>query len=88
MITEINKLYEQHLEVARELARSSHIEDIMNLLYQHPVTTAKQIAEETDIPLTSINRYLNMLVENKILYSDRKSRNRNYFYFALLDILR
>ena len=88
MITEINKLYEQHLEVARELARSSHIVDIMNLLYQHPVTTAKQIAEETDIPLTSINRYLNMLVENKILYSDRKSRNRNYFYFALLDILR
>ena len=50
--------------------------------------SAKQIAEETDIPLTSINRYLNMLVENKILYSDRKSRNRNYFYFALLDILR
>lgn len=88
IITEINKLYEQHLEVARELARSSHIVDIMNLLYQHPVTTAKQIAKETDIPLTSINRYLNMLVDHKILYTDRKSRNRNYFYFALLDILR
>ena len=88
MITEINKLYENHLKKARELARSSNIVDIMNLLYQHPVTTAKQISEETDIPLTSINRYLNLLVENKILYTNRKSRNRNYFYFALLDIIR
>lgn len=88
MITDINKLYEQHLEITRNLARSSHIVDIMNLLFQHPVTTAKQIAEETDIPQTSIKRYLNLLVENKILYTDSKNRNRNYFYFSLLDILR
>lgn len=88
MITKINKLYEEHLEIARNLARSSHIVDIMNLLYQHPITTAKQIAEITDIPITSVNRYLNLLVEHKILYTDRKSRNRNYFYFSLLDILR
>lgn len=88
MITNINKLYEEHLEIARNLARSSHIVDIMNVLYQHPITTAKQIAEKTDIPLTSVNRYLSLLVEHKILYTDRKSRNRNYFYLSLLDILR
>lgn len=88
IISDINTLYEKHLEIARELARSSNIVDIINLLYQHPVTTAKQISEETDIPLTSINRYLNLLVEHKILFTDRKSRNRNYFYFALLDILK
>ena len=88
IISDINTLYEKHLEIARELARSSNIVDIINLLYKHPVTTAKQISEETDIPLTSINRYLNLLVEHKILFTDRKSRNRNYFYFALLDILK
>ena len=88
IIAEVNKLYEQHLEIARGLARSSHIIDLINLLYKHPITTAKQISEETSIPITSINRYLNLLVEHKILYTNGKSRNKNYFYLALLDILR
>lgn len=60
----------------------------MNILYQYPVVTAKQIAEKTSIPLTSINRYLNLLTEHRILYSDNKKRNRTFFYYDLLDILR
>ncbi len=88
IIGQINVLYEKHLEVAKKLARSSNIVDIVNSLYANPVTTAKTIAEQTKLPLTSINRYLNMLVENKILFTNNKARNRTYFYYDLLEILR
>lgn len=88
IISEINALYSRHMEIACYMARSSGMVEIINALYQHPITTAKQIASVTDIPMTSINRYLSKLVESKILFTDNKSRNRTYFYYDLLEILR
>ncbi|MDD3394293.1 MAG: Fic family protein [Anaerotignum sp.] len=88
IISDINKLHNTHMQKACDLAHSATIVDIINALYQHPVVNAKQIAEITKIPLTSINRYLSLLIDNKILYSDNKSRNRTYFYYDLLEILR
>lgn len=63
-ITAINTLYEKHLGIAKDLARSASIVDIINILYQYPVVTAKQIADRTNIPFTSINRYLALLTEH------------------------
>lgn len=88
MITDINSLYEKHLDIATELARSSNMVDVINILYQHPVTSGKKIAELAKIPQTSINRYLSLLVKAKILYTDNRRKNRNYYYYDLLDILR
>lgn len=88
IITEINALYSKHLEEACNLARSSNMVDIINVLYRYPIITAKQISQMTNIPMTSINRYLAQLVDCKILYTDNKSRNRTFFYYDLLGILR
>ena len=88
IISRINDLYEKHLGIARQLARSSNVVDVVNVLYKYPIITGKQIAEITHIPQTSVNRYLSMFVDSKILYTDNKSRNRTYFYYDLLDILR
>lgn len=88
IITEINELYSKHMEIACNMARSSNMVDIINALYQYPVTNAKQIAALTKIPMTSVNRYLNQLVENKILFTDNKKRNRTFFYYDLLGIIR
>ncbi len=88
MITDINALYEKHLDVATEMARSSNMVDVINVLYQHPVVSGKKIAEITNIPQTSINRYLALLVDAKILFTDNKRKNRTYYYYELLDILR
>ena len=88
IITKINELYENHLAKAKEKIHSSNIVDIMNILYQYPVITAKQLEQESKIPMTTINRYLNTLVESKILYTDNKNRNRKYYYYDLLGILR
>lgn len=87
-LTDINALYDRHLELAKSLTRSAGMVDVVNVLYRHPVVTAKRIADLTDLPMTSINRYLKLLVDNRILYPDDKKRNRTYVYGDLLDILR
>ena len=46
--------------------------EVINALYSFPVVTAKQISETTSVPITTVNRYLNLLVENRILYTDNK----------------
>lgn len=88
IITEINELYVRHMKNACDMARSSNMVEIINALYHYPITTAKLISAVTNIPMTSVNRYLSQLVENQILFTDNKSRNRTFFYYDLLEILR
>lgn len=88
IVTEINKLYEKHIKIACELARSSNIVEVINTLYKYPIVTTKQVADITGLPSTSVNRYMTLLSENHILYTNNKQRHRTFFYFDLLDILR
>ena len=87
-IAAINELYEKHVDLAKRLTHSSNMVDVINTLYKYPVVTAKKIADQTKIAGSTVNRYLNLLVENRILYSDNKKRNRTYFYYDLIEILR
>ncbi len=88
IITDINKLYTQHLETACGMARSSNMVNVINALYKYPVVTARQISEATSVPITTVNRYLGQLVNSRILFSDNKKKNRTYYYADLLDIIR
>ena len=84
----INKLHDRHLAIVSELSKSSTVLSVMNMLYEHPITTAKQIVEKTKLPMTSVNRLLNAMVDAKILITDGKQRNKRYIYYGLLDIIR
>lgn len=88
MISDINLLYEKDLEKASGLVRTGNMRTLINLLYKYPIVNSSTIAQCSDIPSATINRYLNVLVDVDILYTDDKSRNRTYFYYDLLNILR
>ena len=88
MISDINLLYEKDLEKASGLVRTGNMRTLINLLYKYPIVNSSTIAQCSDIPSATINRYLNVLVDADILYTDDKSRNRTYFYYDLLNILR
>lgn len=88
IISDINKLYNEHLSKASELVRSNQMTEIIDLLYSFPIINARTVAKETKIPTATINRYLNALVQAGILYTDNKSRNRTFFYYDLLNIIR
>lgn len=88
IVSAINRLHDNHLEKVSGFSKTTNMLPIMNMLYKYPITTAKQIVEETGLPLTSVNRLLSMMVDNNILTTDGKQRNRKYIYFGLLDIIR
>ncbi len=88
IVTAINKLYDSHMNIACNFTKTSNVVPVINMLYQYPITTAKQIVEKTKLPLTSVNRLLNMMVDEKILITDGKQRNKKYIYYGLLDIIR
>jgi len=88
MIDDINILYEKDLERAGEVIRNSKVVDLVNLLYKYPIITTSIVTQYTDIPPATATRYLNALAECRLLYTDGKSRNRVFFYYDLLNIIR
>lgn len=88
MVDKINALYERDLEKACSLLRTNKMKEIIDLLYQYPIVTSNWVSSETNIPMPTVNRYLNLLVDNEILYTDQKQRNRTFFYYDLLNIIR
>lgn len=87
-VDKINDLYERDLDKAASVIKNSKVVDIINLLYKFPVISASTVAKHTDISAATIQRYLNMLSDAQILYSDGKARNKIFFYYELLNILR
>lgn len=88
VVDRINALYETDLERAKDIMRSNKLVDVINLLYKYPVISTAIVTKVTGMPATTVTRYLNALVEHKILYTDGKSRNRTFFYYDLLNIIR
>lgn len=88
IVDRINALYENDLDRAKSIIKSNKVVDLINLLYKYPIISIGIVTECTDIPPATATRYLNTLVENKILYSDNRPRNRTFFYYNLLDIIR
>lgn len=88
MVDRINALYESDLNKAKEIIKSNKVVDLLNLLYKYPVINTSIVTQSTTIPPATATRYLNALAENQLLYSDGKSRNRTFFYYELLDIIR
>lgn len=88
IVSAINKLYDKHLEIVSHFSKTTNVLPVMQMLYEHPITTAKKIVEETKLPLTSVNRLLSMMVNENMLITDGKQRNKTYIYYGLLDIIR
>lgn len=70
------------------MINSSNIGSVVEVIYRHPVLDAETVVKETELSLATTNRYMNLLVENGILYTDGKKRNRKFFCYDLLSLLR
>ena len=77
------------LLVAKKIIKSNKVVDLINLLYTYPIITANIVTQKTDIPPATATRYLNALAEAEILYMDsNKLRNKTFYYYDLLNVLR
>ena len=88
IVDRINALYEADLERAKQLIKSNKVMDLINLLYKYPAISTSIVVKEIGVPAVTATRYLNALEECKILYSDRRPKNRTYYYYGVLEIIR
>ena len=88
LISRINALYEDTLNKVGELVKSSNSKKIVETLFRYPISDSSILQDETKIPLATLNRNLKVLLENGIIFSDGKSRNRKFFFYDLLALIR
>lgn len=88
MLERINEAYEKNITTAKELIKNTNIISIIDTMYRLPIFNANKMAELTGIPSSTCRKYLNILEDARIIYSDEKVRNRTYYNYNLLDILR
>ncbi len=84
----INALYEFTIKRTCELISSSNAVAIVNSLFRHPVLDLSILQLETQIPPATINRYLNLLSSNGVIYPGSKKRNRQFFFYDLIGLIR
>lgn len=87
-IRAIDSLYEVTIKDSKELIRNTKIIDIIDCIFETPIFTANTIKAKIDIASSTLNTYLNKLVENHIIYTDSKKRNKKYYFYDLINILR
>lgn len=87
-IEKINALYDETLTQAKMLINNNKVTDLINILFEYPVFTTKTIRNRSDISPATLNTYLKKLVDANIIHSDDRPRNRRYYFYDLMDVLR
>ncbi|AWI03490.1 Fic family protein [Clostridium drakei] len=88
LIEKIDELYNITIDESRKIINSNKLIDIVNVMFKLPIFNKKRILEMVDIPSSTLGVYLNKLEEKQIIYSDGKSRNKKYYFYDLINILR
>ena len=57
-------------------------------MFENPIFTTKSMRERLDIAPSTLSNYLNKLVEAGVIYADDRARNKKYFFYDLISILR
>ncbi len=57
-------------------------------MFERPIFTKKTILNKLDIPTSTLTNYLNKLEEAEVIYSNDKYRNKKYYFYDLITLLR
>jgi len=57
-------------------------------MFEKPIFAKKTILERVDIPSSTLALYLKKLEDEQIIYSDGKIRNKKYYFYDLINILK
>jgi Fic family protein len=81
-------LYERKKQRITELTRSQHSIKILDALFVKPVFQSQDFIRDSGITKGSAFRYIGVLEKNGVISSDKKPKNRLYFFNKLLDIVK
>ncbi|MCB2356750.1 Fic family protein [Clostridium estertheticum] len=87
-IEKINELYNVAMDKSTKIINSNKMRQVIDVIFEFPIFTKNKIKSRMTIPVTTLDGYLKKLVDAKIIYSDEKPRNRKYYFYDLINILR
>lgn len=87
-IKDVNKLYENTIKKIKTISRSNGMMDIIAEVFRQVIFDVNSISEKTNIPTTTIRYNLGILKKNKFIYSDNKKRNKSYYFYDLLNLIK
>lgn len=82
----ILSLYEQFKSLGDSI-KSYYFIPILDFIFQHPIFTSKQLIEEINASKQTVFTLLNKMVEQNILISSDKAKNRTFICPKLLSII-
>lgn len=85
-IETLNNLYESTKHILVDILNSPKCESIIELLFNQPILETSFMADKLSISMSQANRYLKQLERHGILLGDDKQRNRQYYFYKLLDL--
>lgn len=87
LLKRIEELYDRVLLQCKTFTSPKSI-SIIKAIFKTPIFTIRKLYEATNINEVTIRNNVKKLMEAKIVYSDNRSRNKNYYFYALLDVLK
>jgi len=84
----ITALYEQKKQRITELTKSQFSIKILDALFIMPIFQSQDFIRISQIPRDSAFKLLRKLEENQVIVSDKKKKNKLYFFGKLLDIVK
>ena len=81
-------LYEQKKQRITELTKSQFSIKILDALFMMPIFQSQDFIKISKIPKASTFRYIGILEKNGVISSNKKRKNKLYFFNKLLDIVK
>ena len=81
-------LYEKDLKSSMRLINNINIVKLVDVMFKHPIFNVKIMRKLTGISDATSRRYLSVLEEENIIFSNGKARDKKYYYYSLLNLLR
>ena len=87
LILKINELFDETLKKAMAIIKSNIILEFITKIFEKPVFTTNLIVEELKTSYDNV-RYLILKLEGEgIIHGNEKSRNKLYYFKALIDLI-
>lgn len=85
-IDSINHLYSETDKIVSKIIKTNS-KNVLKVLFDYPLLTAKVLSKEIDISMQQAKRYLKLLENEKILIADDKQRNTTYYFIELINLI-
>jgi len=86
-IQKIEELYDSSLKKITDISSSRLLKQVFTCFFKSPIKNSRSIERETGLSNTTVNRMLDKLTANNIVFADEKKRGNLYYFYDLIELL-